>query len=765
MSRPSRVAALALAVAMAACGEETPSTPARVAPPTSAPRAHRESPEAARDPRLRDDCGGWEPSADLLDEAMKPGALDALPLAHRIDVLRAGLRLADDAAARACAVRLHYEWIDRWECARCVDLIIAQVLTTEDDGTYEQFRSYLGSVDLTRFLRALPPTPWTVEIGRVFGDSHRIARADALPAYLEVARAASPEVAAEALEMVAFLGRWNDDLREEVQAAFLSNAGAPTVDAKATDDSGLPPRLAAWLRWEHLRPKEDGPKTWTTYLAPWDRRWLWDCTPGPRDAQLLMELTAHGNADPTQVAGAALVLLGRLHDADTDSFLRARAGEERLARWALARRGDRAMLDGLVADTRRGEEFALALLMEVDPTRARTFLDETLLGEDDGPAGETLDALASFATPGAPNEPLGFAWRRTSLDGLDRAAVESRISARRLARIAVIAPGCRTCAVAEAIAARLRPGDLVSDGQDDLDPDDLAAMGALLETGAPETARVALRRVAEAGGPDAERATRWGVKLGDPEAAARFVAIGYKPGWLPWEQLALTRAPQVRRVLEERVSAWLAGGSIESLPIEEVGALAVFHGLREDVAAVFNDATRAAVESVLAGRPADAVAEIVAANPHQQHGPVGAVDDPRVRAYLLELRDRRDLGHHWYAVGQLAALGDPSAREEFWGAMKDGRYRIMNDPDVFERTLGGDVASTMPFWIEELRSQCCRIVTGGAGDIVEKVLGLPIGEPPNESRTNWRVAKELWDSAGGRFVRSRIAGHWVPAPR
>src|SRR5689334_490395 len=101
-----RIAALILAAALAACSGTVPDTPHE-------PPAAHVAPATSRDARLRDDCGGWEPAPALLDEAANLGdastkaaalaTLDAATPAHRIDVLRAGLRLRDDAAARACA--------------------------------------------------------------------------------------------------------------------------------------------------------------------------------------------------------------------------------------------------------------------------------------------------------------------------------------------------------------------------------------------------------------------------------------------------------------------------------------------------------------------------------------------------------------------------------------------------------------------------------------------------------------------------------------
>ena len=222
-------------------------------------------------------------------------------------------------------------------------------------------------------------------------------------------------------------------------------------------------------------------------------------------------------------------------------------------------------------------------------------------------------------------------------------------------------------------------------------------------------------------------------------------------------------------MLEDLVRKAVASGEIDGEGTTAVAALAVLHGLpgpaAEMLASSGGRLPVAAAESVLAGHPVDAVAGMISAEPDEEYGDVGSIDDPRVRAYLARLRERRDLEHYWYATAQLAVAGDVAARAEWWGAMEDGRYRIMDSADPFERTLGFDLPATMPFWIGELRSQCCRIVTNGAGDVVGDLLGLDEGCFNSPYRTAHRRAKELWDSADGRFVRSRIAGHWVPEPR
>lgn len=292
---------------------------------------------------------------------------------------------------------------------------------------------------------------------------------------------------------------------------------------------------------------------------------------------------------------------------------------------------------------------------------------------------------------------------------------------------------------------------------------DRETVAAFLETAAPAEFAAALRRIRAEGGASADRATDWLACLGDADAAAALIdAPDFSDSLVRFAQ---THSPAVRESLEHRVADSMKSGAADPFAVE---ALAVWHGLSEEASAVFDRVNKgpplpmAAADAVLAGRPLDGLACVLSAEPDIAHGYVGAVDDPRVRDYLARLRVRRDLGLYWYATAQLAVLGDAAARTEFWSAMQDGRYRVIDDRDLFERTLGWNIQATMPWWIDELRSQCCRIVTGG-GDILDRVLGIDCFQSP--WRTPYRRAKELWDSAGGNFVKSRIADRWVPAPR
>ncbi|MCG3133342.1 MAG: hypothetical protein HMLKMBBP_00487 [Planctomycetes bacterium] len=740
-----------------------------------APRADAPAAAPARDARLRDDCGGWEPSTALIDAALAPDLLPAEG-ALRVDALRAGLRLRDDAAARRCAARLEWTWIDRWECARCVDLLVDHVMRPGTEADFEEFRSYIGSVELGRYFGALPKAPppdeWAVDPVAAIGQMHRVAKAEHIPDYLALADRI-PGVADTAWSDVSLLGMWNDAFREEIQRGWLRRSGVapPVGEPQAV---GLSPSLAACLRRDFLDPAPQrdppldpppdpsvDPSTPPPPARPqgtmsdWDRRWLWESSPSPADTSLLAELSGVGDPHEGTVSGAALMLLGRMGDAASEAALRERVdiraesiGDD-VARMALARRGDGEYADVVEEAARGGDAILLALLMEAYPKRARTLIEDAVVRGTDTDAANVLDALAKFVPPGAWHDWYRLDWRRTSFEGFERLALEARLPAPRLARIGTTIPGCRTRAVALAAARALRAGDLREEDVANSFGEDEAAF---LETGAGEELAAALRAFAAAGGQDADAARSWLELLGDP-ACGRV-------------DLGLVRTPEVRAHLTAEVRKLRGPEPAEGFRSAAM-ELAVAHGLPEGAAWAFTSADAlpdAACDLLLAGDAHGAFLSLLDANPDTPLGDVGEVDHPRVREWLASLRARRHLGHYWYATAQLAAMGDPAARAEWWGAMQDGRYRIVDGGSAFERTLGWRLAETIPFWISELKSQCCRIVTGSEGDIIEDVLGIDDGYT-SPFRTYHDRAKELWDSAGGDFVRSRIAGHFVPRPR
>ncbi len=144
---------------------------------------------------------------------------------------------------------------------------------------------------------------------------------------------------------------------------------------------------------------------------------------------------------------------------------------------------------------------------------------------------------------------------------------------------------------------------------------------------------------------------------------------------------------------------------------------------------------------------------------------MGLAKDPRVVAWLKTQRQTREYPYA-SVLSALVLAGDRDAREELWSMVRCGRHRLLYgsfEARVF--TLDWDL-STLPHWIEELDSNCCR-VAGGLEGIFEDHLGLRwlydrprsgLGEP-----RSGRVRTELlW--SGGRYVWSPVVDRFVALP-
>ena len=754
---------------MTACADR-PASVAPAAAPAVPESATTPAVEPARHPDLREDVGGWSPPADLVERALRmrapaarETALADLDADTRIDALRAGLRLRDDTAAIACAARLTYHDMSNWECARAVELLLPTFLDEDSESQFHEFRAYLGSVELPELLTTLPPRPWRYDTGIFFGAMHRVMRGEHLPIYCELARSDDAEVARVALSQTELLQIWNDTHRRESAAVYL---GLPATVAADSPGDGMDPLLVGLLQmWfvDAAAPELE------SRVSNWVLRWLADARPAADDERFLIELARAGGGDDTRHGAVATILLGLLEGAPSDDYLRARTidADDKMAMLALARRGDKRALS-IVEERAAVDEASLALLLERDPTRARRVVETVLLGSDSHRAANLLDVVESVTAPAAYDDHYGLRWQTSAFDGFAASALAAEIDAIRLAWIGAVVPGCRTLAIAREAANRL---DETFFAEPEFEGDAVRYRPnvlAFLEAGAPVQLRRALRRVA-ADSPSAhDAALSMLLTIGDPDASpelldvaeAEIAAETLYDGLLV---VARSRGRAVQAFLEEQVR--LAGTQPESLS-EAIAALATFHGLPRRVSdggAWESPIGASVVEVVLDGRPVDGLAIQLAAHPAEFAFNDGLVNDPRIAAYLQSFRKRRSLKCYWYATGELAAMGDPEARADFWGAMVDGRYRIMDNADKCVRTLGFDLPGTVPFWIGELRSQCCRIVTGGEGDIMDDLFGLDIYA--TEFRTSYERVQAHWQAANGEFVWSHFASHYVPAVR
>ena len=138
------------------------------------------------------------------------------------------------------------------------------------------------------------------------------------------------------------------------------------------------------------------------------------------------------------------------------------------------------------------------------------------------------------------------------------------------------------------------------------------------------------------------------------------------------------------------------------------------------------------------------------------------LQDPRVTAWLLELRKDRSRGDYWYLTQALARLGHPGALEEIAQVLDRGRDLWLEDLHPYPFP-GGDL-SVVPRLIQELESACCRTYS------VQDWLGQLVGDMRWAGgvygrSTEVSIAKRWWKEAEGNLHYSHIAESYVLGKR
>jgi len=510
-------------------------------------------------------------------------------------------------------------------------------------------------------------------------------------------------------------------------------------DAAARRGPGIPPALRAWLKGKE--------GSWIPN-ALW---WLDDVTPRETDAPLLLDYArwAFGPEGYPYARAAAVRALGRVHDAVSERFLRGVVARswpdgsppldrhlEDLATAALARRG----LPDAIRDLDELHELGLAL--EAAPGFAVARLRTRLLDQDEHDAAceELAEELRQLSFHGVRLEETLFA-------GIAEAALASDLGGLALADIAIAVPGCRRADLANAAMARLDPAAWVP-GENESLP--LGAAGFLYSAD-PQRFVSVLRAWSDAADPRVRGAALGMLlRIGDPPSAEKL--IGIVDNWTEYDLLPRTRAPAVERFLAERAAA----GNEDA-----AGALRAYRGIPAWLADLAEGAPATKDAAIAFMLKELGAAEEMPEIPAE----LGLVDDPRVDAWLRRARRDRSV-RYWETLGALMLAGDHDAREELWSMVRCGRHRLLYsgfDERVF--TLDWDF-TTLPHWIEELDSNCCR-VAGGLEGIFEDELGgawlwgrpdSGIGEPRSRrARTDL-----LW--WGGDYLWSPLVDHFVAKP-
>jgi HEAT repeat protein len=680
---------------------------------------------ALRDPRARVRAYaafayGWARGAER--------GLDQVPFEVRLPVLDCGdappgkfleLRSKDPAVAIPCAAACEAEELDAWECERVMELLLCGGCRPEAPGDFDRrFRNVLGSAELPAQMQYLVRARRT-DRGKehIFSENHRIARRENIPALLWFARTED----ADSLSGVGSL---------DMPTYSTHDVSLFVRDPCQRQGPGIPPALRAWIEGD------------TDLFLPDGLWWLDEVTPLESDAPDLLGFArwAFGPDGDHHSRHGAVRALGKVYDAASERFLReadfdGASPDWRVTMASLARRGHPDALADLL------EDGALSFLLEAAPGFAVARVREDLLDPV-----RTRDACELLAGE-LEDTYLGLRFEETLFAGFAEAAIASDLDSHALARIAITVPGCRRAALAEAAFARLDPGPwLPNDGEPDLDA------AAFLHSADSERFVAVLREWSN--DPDERvRTLALGMllRIGDPPSAKKLLGIVHE--WHEYELLARTRAPAVERFLIERAEAG------DEAAREGLFKYLGFRWLApEGPAATAERAARgAAVPSLLA--------EIDPTRERRLDPEFGLVRDARVLDWLRTERERRRFERPGL-LGALVLAGDREARAELWSMIRCGRHRLCYsyfDERVF--TLDWDL-STLPHWIEELDSNCCR-VAGGLEGIFQDHLGMSwlYQRPwtvPGEPRSQRVRTELLW--SGGRYVWSPLVDRFVSRP-
>ncbi len=737
---------------------------------------------AARHPALRDgDLNGWVPADDLVGAALRLGdpavresafeELGEMPPARRVAILRAGIRLRDELAARTAALRLRWRHLDGWEAAEVVRLSTDAILDPayfDPDGDVPnfgyQFETF-GCCELGAVLDRLPSVP-AERLAQVhLTILHKVAWAAHLPKAAALVRSDDPSIRAFAREIVTITGQHTDQYREHLAASSLGLTIEEALAKYPPAAEGLPPLLVAWFQ------SDVAPEDQTTKFSDVAWRWLRESTPAAEDVPFLLwvheKQSGSGNDDVVpwvarELRVEALVEPARQQfDEDPDQLSELRLG----SLYFSLQEAFRALLHRAATD---GDALAVALALNAEVTR-ELVVEPLALGPDPFAAHALLDALRDASEESLGR--LGVTWDEKVFDGFEEAALAAPLDGFRLALVGVSVPGCRTRRVAEAALAAMGPGrapaGLLAD-------DERTLVLPFLETAAPGTFRERLRTWARSEHALTRTwAIRAAVTLGMPELGPELVA------WLTAEGARLhgvlpiwrSASPAVRAYLVDVVEGRRPAANFDRT--QALAALARVDGMPEGVVFVddpvgeddFPADRRQEIEDlIVAGRPLDALAVCLEAAPDRVVWEVSLVDDDRVRAYLRRLQERRELELYWWATGELALLGDPAARAEVEAVLRCGRYRWVEEmPD--RQIVLGDVNANAPRLFDLLETNCCYASTIDCF-LLDHQLGMGRHPARDSAVPPARVAREFWRRHGGRFVPTRFrASSVVPAPR
>lgn len=711
-------------------------------------------------------------SVDLKRVAAARKQVLELPAPERVDLLRKAIWSKAPQAAVWSANSLKYDQVDLREAARVVDLLLPEVgrqtVLTNDDLDFDNFRQLLGSTELPRLFAHFPSNREHPSPGAIMTQIHRQFRAEHIPALCRLAMNPDPRVTDAVLDdLIGATAPRTNRYRNEIGLALLHRIKVK-VPASELDKKrdGYPLVLHRCL--ENFGPVATLQKRQGD-IHDWIWRWARDEKAGLADRDVLLKLleseseqawsiAVHGLAD--FVDQASQQKLGDRCEATENINLR------HAIFWALARRGTLSRngvpsrsvdADHALWRASATSSLALGLYWQLHPKKGASRFYQLLFDADPDRRKVALRLCTGDTCEFAL---AGLRVRREWFEGLPKELPDAGLPGRYLAQLVANVPGMRRVDLAKQAIAQ-------ADLKKPRSPQhDMVGFLAFLEIVAPKHLRSLLATWAASDDKDVRNhARKLQLRIGDETAVNELVAVLDKeelddraPLWL-----ARIKASKVEEFLRRRVRT-----EDGKLAPRYLHALAVHYGLPESVGfegalpkpgdPVFAKARRL----VLDKKPIDALVCVLESlgDKDREVKDLGLVSDPRITRYLEQTRKMRYLGLYAWATSQLALQGDTEARKEFWQGCLLGRYRWIDNSDPRALTLNFDL-DTIPFWLSELETNCCR--RNIARWIFERLFGLDL---LRDNRVFPEVvqAREFWKRHRSNLRWSRIKWHYVPGP-
>jgi len=753
---------------------------------------------SAQGDKLRADCGGWEPPPKILAQAVALKGLDSEALTAavrkleerggaslRILVCRAGLRLADEEAALACASRLKCDELDSWETERVVSLCLRDNEYARP-GTPVDFWTVLpmlGTKDLSRILANFPtcPNDWRT---RCYLRSLRQSGSEHIPALAPLCSRPEPDVRRVTWRRMHEVAVNSDQHLDLVLRTSLAMRGLsiPRGPRRALrPDEWCPAlRFIVFQVWPSAAGKID----------PVERRAVLTHRPWPEDEAALRNLTARAlAADGGSPLGKRWDLLLRslrhYRSPDTLSFLRriANAGERatkqawtagQLALAALAGQGDAAARARLAAEAVTHVE-ALARWFEVEPRAAWARFERQLLG---GTVARSEAALSAWKYGlFDARHALLLSWPERPFEGLAARAAASPARGLTLLGIANEIPGCVTRRLVATAVQRIRPGEIRAMAREDRGEDTILERLAVAEVCAPEQLRARLRPWLEENDPVIRRIAHLVLlSIGDPASGRELAAwaaqdpeMPYSFGIDPLVYLSRSPCPQVESFVQAGARRAFAAKDGDS---DFFAYLAMLRGMPADTASEMGSEPRSEAKyaefcrRMLAGR-IDACFRSWLDTTSGVPDDIWRVDRPEVRSFLRRLQNKRARAGYIAPTIMLACMGDDAARRETNAMLRSGRrdwmYESTEHPAL--ATLGFDLKRMVPLWIDELETGSDR--RAGAHNLLDDLFddscGLHLGSFEDGWATRASIMRRWWrQHRGAKFVWSRLGRRCIP---